>query len=127
NAHAIRNETARRRSATWTNRNVVLASIADEIPNDQEIPRILHTLNNFDLLLEAHFVFRKRVLQYAAVGQRVEIGEAVLETIANDFRKIGVDRKSRWNDELRKGIFHLLQLQAPPPSDLPLLINHLRT
>src|SRR5262245_9828052 len=79
NAHAIRNETARRRAATWTNRNVVLASIADEIPNDQEIPRILHTLNNFDLLLEPHFVFRNRVLQYAAVGQRVEQGEAVLE------------------------------------------------
>src|SRR5262249_35652205 len=126
NAHAIRNETARRRSATWTNRNVVLASIADEIPNDQEIPRILHTLNNFDLLLEPHFVFRNRVLQYAAVGQRVEIGEAVLETIANNFRKIGVDRKSRWNDELRKWIFDLLQLQAAPLCDLHCLIEHLR-
>src|SRR4029453_18973410 len=107
-AHAVRNETARRRSATWTDRNVVLASIADEIPNDQKISRILHMLNNFDLLLETHFVFSNGVLQYAAVGPRLEIVEAVLETIANHFREIGVDRKSRWNNKPRKWIFDLL-------------------
>ena len=70
------------------------------------------------------FVIGNRILQDAAIRQRLQVLQAILIAVPNDFREIRIDRESRWNDEFRKRILHLLQFQAAAFRNLDRLIEN---
>ena len=77
--------------------------------------------------LDARFV-RRQIGFFSAPrsAMRLEICEPILESVANNFRKIGIDGVSRRNGEFRKRIVDLLQFQAAPLGNLDSLIENVR-
>ena len=63
NAHAVRNQTSGCRTAARPDRDVVLARVPDEIPDDEKISGILHLLDDSDFALDARFVIFHGMLQ----------------------------------------------------------------
>ena len=121
--HAIGHEAARGRTAARTDRDFVLTGIVNEIPDNEEVSRIFHALNDAHLFFEPLLISGDRILQHPAVRQCRQVSQALLKTVANNLRKIGIDRKARWNNELREWVFHLLQLEIAPLGDLDGLIQ----
>ena len=50
---AVRHQAAGRRAAPGADRDAVLARVADEVPDDQEVPGVVHPLDHRDLVREA--------------------------------------------------------------------------
>ena len=53
---AVGDEAAGRRAAARADRDALLARVADEVPDDQEVPRVLHLLDHVDLVREPRLV-----------------------------------------------------------------------
>ncbi len=124
NAHAIRHQAACGGTPAGPHRDFVLASVANEIPHDEKVPRVFHALDNADLFFEPRFVRGNGVFQDTAIGQRLQVLEAVLEAVASNFCEVGVDGKAGRDDELGERILHLLQLEAAALGDLHSLVEH---
>jgi hypothetical protein len=71
-AQAVGDEAAGGRSAAGADRDLPLARVADEVPDDQEVAREADAVDDRDLLVEPRLVVRERVAQAAALGERVE-------------------------------------------------------
>src|SRR5207249_11088299 len=54
--HTIGNQTACGRTTAGAYWNVVFPSIPDKIPNNQEVSRVLHSLNDSNFFFQAGFV-----------------------------------------------------------------------
>src|SRR5213594_917582 len=54
--HTIRNQTASGRTTAGAHWNFVFTSVPDEIPNNQEVSGVLHSLNDPDFFFQAGFV-----------------------------------------------------------------------
>ena len=52
-AQAVGDQAAGRRPAARADRNAPLARVADEVPDDQEVARVLHPLDHLDLVARA--------------------------------------------------------------------------
>ncbi len=65
----VRDETARRRAAARADGNSLVASVADEVPHDQEVPGVFHPLDEVDLVREPRFVLGDGPAQIAACRQ----------------------------------------------------------
>ena len=62
-AHAVRYQAARGGSAPRTDRNALFARIPDEVPDNQEVPRVPHLLDHVDFVREPAFVLVDGVAQ----------------------------------------------------------------
>src|SRR5437773_7596857 len=121
--HTIRNQTACSRTAAGAYWNVVFTSVPDKIPNNQEVSRVLHSLNDPNFFFQAGFVGGKWIFEQPAAGKRFQKFQPVLKTVVDDFRKVGVVRIARRNCEFRKGILNLLKLETSAFGDLDALIE----
>ena len=78
---AVRHEAARGRSTARADRNPLLPRVSDEVPDDQEIARVLHPLDHLDLVRETRLVVLDGMPERSGRGERrrrVEpLGEAV--------------------------------------------------
>src|SRR5260370_7556112 len=66
----IRNPRSRRGSAPRTHGNAAFPRVADKIPNDQEVTRKLHLLDDAELARQSLFVVRQRMLEPPVRRQR---------------------------------------------------------
>ena len=121
--HTIGNQTACGRTTAGAYWNVVFPSVPDKIPNNQEVSRVLHSLNDPNFFFQAGFVGGKWIFEQPAAGKRFQKFQPVLKTVVDDFRKVGVDRIARRNCEFRKGILNLLKLETAAFGDLDALIE----
>ena len=60
---AVRHQAAGRRAAPGPDGDVVLARVPDEVPDDQEVPGVVHPLDHRDLVRETRLVLLNRVSQ----------------------------------------------------------------
>src|SRR5262249_55283303 len=101
-AQRIRDERARGGAAPRSHGHALLARVADEAPEDEEVARETHAPDDADLLLEARLVVRERVAQPARRGQRLERLAAPREAVARDLLEVALDRETRRHVELRQ-------------------------
>ena len=113
------------RSAARADRNVVLAGVADEIPDDQEIAGELHLLNDAEFALQALLVVGDGVLQLALLVQRAQRLQAAGEAFASDVHEVAVDGVAGRDFELRERIRDFLQAQAAALGDVERAREHL--
>src|SRR5262249_42604727 len=64
-AQAVGDQASGGGSAAGADRDALLAAVADEVPDDQEVPRVLHLLDHLDLVREPPLVLIDRVAQGA--------------------------------------------------------------
>ena len=89
--HAPRDHRAGRRSAARADRDAGLAREADEIPHDQEVPRVLHLLDHGDFVDHAPLVLVERVAQGVARHQGLQPRQPRREALAHHVLEVGVD------------------------------------
>src|SRR6266568_2637397 len=85
--------------ADW---NPLLARVADEVPHDAEVPRVLHPLDHVDLVREPPLVLVDRVLQDPFRRQLAEPRQPHLESLPYDVLEIILEREAGWHVEVRK-------------------------
>ena len=90
-AQAVGDEAAGRRAAARPDRDALLAGVADEVPDDQEVPGVPHALDHRDLVVEPRRVLVEVVAQLAVGGElpeaRQALGEALRATRARSSRR----------------------------------------
>src|SRR5260370_41435487 len=108
----IRNHRSRRGSAPRTHGNAAFPRVADKIPNDQELSRKLHLLDDAELAPQSLFVVRQRMLEPAVRRQRSQALHPPRESLPRDVLEITVQSKSVRNVAARKRAGGFLQSKA---------------
>ena len=103
-AEAVRDEASRSGATARTDRDPPLARVSDEVPDDQEVPGVLHLFDHFDFVAESPIVLVNRVLEGAARRELLQPGQALLETVAYDLLEVVLERESSRDVEVRKVI-----------------------
>ena len=106
---AVGHEAAGRRSAAGSDRNPLLARVADEVPHDQEVPRVLHLLDHVDLVREPALVLVDRVTQHACRCQMLQPRQPLAKPFAGHVLEVAVERKPGRHIEVRQVILSLRQ------------------
>src|SRR2546430_5105781 len=112
NPERIRNQCSRRGSAPRTHGNAPFPRVADKIPNDQEIARELHLLDDAELARQSLFVVRQRMLEPAVRRQGPQALHPPGESLPRDVLEITVESKSVRNIKVRKWAGNFLQSQV---------------
>ena len=100
----VSHQAARRRTAARTHRNALLARVANEIPDDQEITGKAHLLDQFDFAFQALFVSLQGIFQAARSLHAVQALAAMRKAFARDSFKIAVGRVARRNFKVRENV-----------------------
>ena len=66
--HRVSDQRTGRGPSAGANRDLLVPGIADEVPDDQEVSRVLHLLDDFDLVVEPLCILFKGPAQHAPVG-----------------------------------------------------------
>src|SRR5579863_8629607 len=90
----------------------MLASIADKVPYDKEIARILHLLDDADFARQPLFVFRQGMLQPALLAQATQRFQSPGEAFPRYLLEVAIQCEARRHAELRKWVADLFQPQA---------------
>src|SRR6185436_20309181 len=101
-AQAVRDEAARRRTTARSDRNAPLPGVADEIPDDQEVPRVLHRLDDVDFKLEPGLVLREGSPQFAPCFEGAQGRDPRGKALPNDFLEVRLDGVPRRDREVRE-------------------------
>ncbi len=101
-AQAVRHEAAGGRPAPGADRNPLLPRVADEVPDDQEVPGILHPLDHLDLVRERPLVLVDGVAQRAGGGQLLQPDQPLLEPFARHVLEVIVEREVGRHLEVRQ-------------------------
>ena len=117
-AQRIGDQGSRRRSASRPHRNVVLFGVADEVPDDQEVSRELHLLNDGDFARQPLLVVRNGVLQPPLLLQIEQGRKAPREAFAGYVLEIAVESEARRHVEVRERAAHFLELQIAALGDV---------
>ena len=116
--HRVGDQAASRGSATGANGNVLVASIADEVPNDQEVAGELHLLDHLDLAAQALFVLRHGMAELAMGRHIFQPRTALFKAFANGVFEEAVDGMFGRHVELRERLLYLFQLHLAAHGDL---------
>ena len=81
-AHAPRHERAGCRSSSRSNRNTFLTRVTDEVPDDEEVPRVPHLVDHLDLVLEATGVLVDRLTKPSGRGELLQARHPLCEALA---------------------------------------------
>ena len=125
-AHAVRHEASCRRPAPWPDWNALLACIADEIPDDQEVAGIAHLLDHLDFVRETTFVLVHRVAQCSSGGELLESQEALSEASTSDVLEVVVERKAVGNVEIREVVLAFLERHVAALGDAHAVLQGVR-
>ena len=112
NLQGVGYQAARRRPASRPHRNAFLARKPDKIPDNQEIARKPHLLDEFDFAIQALLVGLERVLQPAGGAQPFQPLAAPDESFPRDPFKEAVQGLTRGDGEVRKDVLLLLQMHV---------------
>ena len=93
-AHAPRHQRAGGRAAARANRDRLLAGVADEVPDDQEVAAVAHPLHHLDLVVETALVLVDRVGQAAFAGELPQARQPLLESLARHLLEVLVQRRA---------------------------------
>ena len=93
-AQAVRHQAAGRRPAAGPHRDALLARVADEVPDDQEVPRVLHLLDHVELVRQPPLVLVDGVPQRARRGELPQARQPILEAFARDVFEVIVEREA---------------------------------
>src|SRR6185436_20900415 len=116
-AQAPGDQAAGGRAAAGADRDLPLARVADEVPDDQEVAREADAVDDRDLLVEPRLVVRERVAQPTARRERVERLPPLGEAVARHLLEVAVDREARWHVE-RGQVRDALELELAHLGDL---------
>ena len=116
-AQAVGDEAAGRRAAARTDRNALLARVADEIPRDQEVPGVLHLLDHVDFVGEPALVLVDGVLQHPASRQLLQPRQPLREPLAHDVLEVVVEREARRHVEVRQVVDRARQVDVAALGD----------
>ena len=111
-AQAVRDQASRGGSTARTDRNAALTRVPDEVPDDQEVPGVLHPLDHLDLVREAGFVFVDRAPQRARRGELTQPGQPRVEAFPHHVLEVLVDRVRRRHVEVRQVALPLRELHV---------------
>ena len=100
--HAVCDEAAGGRPAPGTDRDTLLARVADEVPDDQEVPRVLHLLDHVELVREPQLVFLDRVPHPAGRRNLLQTRQPLPEPLARDVLEVFVEREAGRHVEIRQ-------------------------
>ena len=101
--------------------------ILDKVPHNQEVPRVLHLLDNPDLERQPRLILMQRRAQRPARVQNPNRRlQPLLEPFTAHIFKVAVDRMARRHRKLRKRIVHCMQLQVAPLRNLHRPLHHRR-
>ena len=100
---AVRDQAAGRRSAAGADRDALLARVADEVPDDQEVARVFHPPDQVDLVGQPRLVLGDRPAQLAARLERRAAGASARRSPArDDLLEVRVERVARRHGEVRQ-------------------------
>src|ERR1022692_2571546 len=125
NAERISNHRTRRRSPPGAHRDAPLARVAYEIPNDQEVTRELHLLDDGDLARQSLFVLRQRMLESSASRRAPQVLHPSRKSLPRDVLEITVESKSVRNVEMRKRAGNFLQSKVAAFGNIERARKHL--
>ncbi len=108
---------ARGRAAAGTDRDALFAGEADEVPDDQEIPRVAHLLDHRHFVGEAALVLVDRVAQRPAGRERPEARQPLGEAVVDDVLEVLVQREAGGHVEVRQMVLPLVELHRAPVGD----------
>ena len=106
-AHAPRHERAGCRSSSRSNRNTFLTRVADEVPDDEEVPRVPHLVDHLDLVLEATGVLVDRLTKPSGRGELLQARHPLREAFARDVLEVRVEREPFGDAKRRQVILPL--------------------
>ena len=98
-------EAAGGRAAARSDGNALLARVADEVPDDQEVAGIAHLLDHRDLVGEPLVVRGERVPQLAFRIELAQPLEALRVALPHDVLEVIVEREALGHGELRQVVF----------------------
>ena len=108
-AQRVGDEAPGRRSAAGPHRNPLFARVADEIPDDHEVPGVLHLLDHLDLVREAALVLVDRVRERAGQRQLLQPRQTLLEPFPRHVLEVVVQREAGRHVEVRQMVLALGQ------------------
>ena len=121
--HRIGDQRACRGPAAGPDRDLPLAGDPDEIPDDQEVPGVLHLLDDLDLVVKPLRVLLQRPAQQTLGVQGLEARSAHLEALPGHVFEVGVDRVLGGHVELGERIRDRLEREVAHLGDFPRAIQ----
>ena len=98
----IGDQRTRGRTAARPHRDAVLARVADEIPDDQEVSGKLHLLNDGEFPRQTLLVFRQTVLQAALGIERAQGFQPAGESLPAHMFEIAVEGEAGGHVKVRE-------------------------
>jgi hypothetical protein len=95
-------EAARGRSASRSHRNPVLARVADEVPDDQEVAGVPHLLDHLDLVGQPFVVRAQRMTQLPFRIELPQPFEPLRVALPDDVLEVAVEREAVGDREFRQ-------------------------
>ncbi len=105
--HAVRHEAAGRRPAAGPDWNALLAGVADEVPDDEEVPGVLHLFDHVDFVRESPFVLVNRVAQRPRGSELPQPRQPFGEALTRHVFEVLVEREGRGHVEIWQVILTL--------------------
>ncbi len=106
-AHAPGDERPGGRAAARTDRNALLARVADEVPDDQEVARVPHLLDHLDLVLETTLVLVDRVAEAPRRRELPQARQPLREPVARHVLEVLIEREALGHAEGRQVVLPL--------------------
>ena len=125
-AQAERDQAASRRSAPGADRNPLLARIADEIPDDQEVSGVAHPLDHLDLVREPGFVLVETVAERAGRHHRAQSRQPFGEALADHVLEVRIEGVALGHGEVRQVVFGRAEIDVAALGDSNRIRQRLR-
>src|SRR5207253_3874799 len=126
-AHGVGDERSGCRSTARTDGNGILSSVADEVPDNQEVSGELHLLNDRDLTRQALIVVSARLLQPTRGFGLTKSFPSARKTLTSNVFKVTIQREAIRDREFRKRILDLVQLEIAALGNGQRLLQHIFT
>ena len=111
--HAVGHERAGCGTAAGANGNMLLASVADKVPDDHKIAGKLHLLDAGNFAVQTCVVIGFGLAEYAAAAEVGDVcGEAFLKPFAADLLEVAVEIHALWDWEFGERVVDFAELQV---------------
>ena len=117
--HRVGDQRTCRRPASGPDRDLPVAGDPDEIPDDQEVPGVLHLLDDLDLVVKPLRILLQRPAQQPLGMHSVQSRAAHLETLPGHVFEVGVNRVLGGHVELGERIRDRLEREIAHLGDFP--------
>jgi len=115
--HAIRHQAAGGGPAARSDRNAAFTGVANEVPDDQEVPVVLHLPDHVEFVLQPRLVLGKRPAQFTARFHLAPAHHPFLEPLTRDVLEVRAGREPGRHIEVGKMIDVLGNIDRAPLRD----------